>query len=741
MKRTTKGKRGSLRRIAAMAAGMLMCLLLAVPGVAVLAEQAQEGDTSGDAAAYELNYSGLTAKLDNVYYDVEFAYSNPGYLYNATPTTGDIHLSYETIEEEHDFTDPANTMNGLVRAKTFSKPDYAYEGNYWYIYGNHIAGSGNRNFYTAGQTTAIDYSVTDNKFTVTKDGTPVDDTEFSGYTGNTVTLEGLDADGACYIATSVSNGGYQSAKVTNFKMTDAEGYDLGFAFNQKNLTSSSSQRYGITGQTITLKAPADADIYALGLYGDDGQKLDVEITEPSEGIYTFTMPAQNVTVKEEQWPAYTLEYTGAVAKMDNVYYDIEFEYNANGYLYNETPTAGDIHLSFDTITEEHNFTNMNGVVRGTGFSDIVSAYVGNYWLVYGNHVAGSGNRSFHQAGASTVIDYSTTDHKFTITIDGVVVSETGMSGFVGNTVTLEQVDTTAAESGTGYIAINSSNGGYQSAHVTNFKMTDADGYDLGFAFSTHNLTSSSSQRYGIAGKTITLKVDEGDGFKELAFYNEAGERLDIDAAAQGGGIYTFTMPEENVSVEAVTYVDSADFYGSYYNAEKGETIVIGEESGIRSAQGFVAYTVKIASDDSIDMTAEESTISGTILGETITVDGSVYTMLRSYFVTFVYNDGVTAETRVTVDSGEYKVTKPADPTREGYVFKGWVTADGTAFDFNSVVDRSITLYASWEPEGGVTEPEESKSGCGGTLYASAIGAASLVLLAAATGVIIVGRKS
>ncbi len=740
MKRTTKGKRGSLRRIAAMAAGMLMCLLLAVPGVAVLAEQAQEGDTSGDAAAYELNYSGLTAKLDNVYYDVEFAYSNPGYLYNATPTTGDIHLSYDTIEEEHDFTTPEKLMNGLVRAKTFAQPDYAYVGNFWYIYGNFVIGSDNRSFYSEGQTTTIDYSVTDHKFTVKMDGAGMDEQFGEANTNGSVTLEGLDADGACYIATSVSNGGYQSAKVTNFKMTDAEGYDLGFAFNQTNLTSSSSQRYGITGQTITLKAAADADIYALALYGDDGEKLDVEITETSEGVYTFTMPAQNVTVKEEQWPAYTLDYTGAVAKMDNVYYDIEFEYSADGYLYNATPTAGDIRVSFDTITEEHNFTNMNGVVRGTGFSDIVSAYVGNYWLVYGNHIAGSGNRSFHQAGATTIIDYSTTDHKFTVTIDGVVVSETGMSGFAGNTVTLEQVDTAAAESGSGYVAISSSNGGYQNAKVTNFKMTDADGYDLGFAFSTHNLTSSSSQRYGIAGKTITLKVDEGEGFKELAFYNDAGERLDIDAAAQGDGVYTFTMPEENISVEAVTYVDNADFYGSYYNAEKGETIVIGEESGIRSAQGFVAYTVQIASDNSIDMTAEGSTLSGSILGETITVDGAVYTLLRSYFVTFVYNDGVTAETRVTVDSGEYKVTKPDDPTREGYVFKGWVTADGTAFDFNSVVDRSITLYASWEPEGGVTEPEES-GGCGGTLYASAIGAASLVLLAAATGVIFVGRKS
>ena len=439
--------------------------------------------------------------------------------------------------------------------------------------------------------------------------------------------------------------------------------------------------------------------------------------------------------------AYTLDYTGAVAKLDNVYYDIEFEYSEAGYLYNETPTAGDIHVSFDTITEEHNFPATNGLVRGAGFSDIVYAYSGNSWFIIGNDPFGAAtnNRSFHVAGQTTTIDYSVADHKFTVAVGNVFTDADMISQ--AQFSSLEAADAAVEESGSGYIAINSSNGGYQNAHVTNFKMMDAEGYDLGFAFSTHNLKSSSSQRYAIAGRTITLKVDEGDGFKELAFYNDAGERLDIDATETSDGIYTFTMPEENVSVEAVTYVDSADFYGNYYNAEKGETIVIGEESGIRGAQGFTAYTVQIASDNSIDMTAEGSTLSGSILGETITVDGAVYTMLRSYFVTFVYNDGATAETRVTVDSGEYKVTKPADPTREGYVFKGWVTADGTAFDFNSVVDRSVTLYASWEPEGGVTEPEESKSGCGGTLYASAIGAASLVLLAAATGVIIVGRKS
>lgn len=46
-----------------------------------------------------------------------------------------------------------------------------------------------------------------------------------------------------------------------------------------------------------------------------------------------------------------------------------------------------------------------------------------------------------------------------------------------------------------------------------------------------------------------------------------------------------------------------------------------------------------------------------------------------------------------------KVTKPADPTKEGYIFKHWsLTENGEAYDFNTQVTSNITLYAVWEEE-------------------------------------------
>lgn len=69
---------------------------------------------------------------------------------------------------------------------------------------------------------------------------------------------------------------------------------------------------------------------------------------------------------------------------------------------------------------------------------------------------------------------------------------------------------------------------------------------------------------------------------------------------------------------------------------------------------------------------------------------------KGYTVTFDYNDGTTSAKNVTVEKNS-KVSKPSDPTRTGYTFKGWFTTkDGTtAFDFDKKIDGNTTAYAQW----------------------------------------------
>ena len=76
----------------------------------------------------------------------------------------------------------------------------------------------------------------------------------------------------------------------------------------------------------------------------------------------------------------------------------------------------------------------------------------------------------------------------------------------------------------------------------------------------------------------------------------------------------------------------------------------------------------------------------------------------SYTITFDSQGGSAVENaRVNWNA---TVTKPVDPTREGYVFAGWFIDEActNAYDFSTKVTKSITLYAKWT-EDGTTKPE------------------------------------
>ena len=69
--------------------------------------------------------------------------------------------------------------------------------------------------------------------------------------------------------------------------------------------------------------------------------------------------------------------------------------------------------------------------------------------------------------------------------------------------------------------------------------------------------------------------------------------------------------------------------------------------------------------------------------------------LKEYDVNFD-SDGGTSVQNQTVKHGE-KVTKPADPSKEGYNFKGWFVEGGTsAYSFDTSVTGPLGLKAHWE---------------------------------------------
>lgn len=63
-----------------------------------------------------------------------------------------------------------------------------------------------------------------------------------------------------------------------------------------------------------------------------------------------------------------------------------------------------------------------------------------------------------------------------------------------------------------------------------------------------------------------------------------------------------------------------------------------------------------------------------------------------YTIKFNSNGGSNINEQVVEEDS--KVSKPNDPTRNGYKFVGW-TLDGNEYDFGSSVNRNITLVANW----------------------------------------------
>ena len=83
---------------------------------------------------------------------------------------------------------------------------------------------------------------------------------------------------------------------------------------------------------------------------------------------------------------------------------------------------------------------------------------------------------------------------------------------------------------------------------------------------------------------------------------------------------------------------------------------------------------------------------------------------KSYTVSFNSNGGSTVKSQ-TVKSGA-KATKPANPTRGGYTFKGWYSDKGLTktYDFNSAVKGNVTLYAKWAKQAAPTSFKDVPSG-------------------------------
>ena len=404
---------------------------------------------------------------------------------------------------------------------------------------------------------------------------------------------------------------------------------------------------------------------------------------------------------------------------DSVTMDVSYAHGAT-YLYNKRDTNGNIRLKFKTNSVSTTLANniMYGLVRGKS-EDLAYAYgdmANTYWYIFGNHISGSSGKTIYKADAYTDILYNVTTHAFGVSIDGSDVTGE-MSKFVSS-ANADVVDGKGATK----ICWDSVNIGSNdpadtiAVTLTDFALTDADGYDLGVAMGRMAYEkgeySYNENVYGYAGKTVTVKyIGDGDGGSPLV-YGSDGARLSVPVDSLGNGEYSFVMPSANVRLVMKRRIEKSEIYGTYLSATSGNYFVFGEKSyqsinGVKTDIDIAAYTGGI-----VDVIEGENTTEGLYTIGKLVLGDAVYKKLLNYSVSFVV-DGKTVKSE-TLSSGDYFATAPEDPKKDGYVFEGWKTSGGEGYKADKTITESTTFYAVFNEEGGHVDPKvESKGGCGG----------------------------
>lgn len=197
--------------------------------------------------------------------------------------------------------------------------------------------------------------------------------------------------------------------------------------------------------------------------------------------------------------------------------------------------------------------------------------------------------------------------------------------------------------------------------------------------------TSSGTRVLVNGTDYTISCSNNDKVTDSA-----------KVIIAGVGDYWGTVTLNYSITEADISTDSFDIVVSDkapYN--DGEPVI--PEVHVKWIEG-----AELVSDKDYTLTYSDNIEAGSVASVTIKGIGNYkgeivrqFTVSNVYPVTFVVNGGSEIEP-VNVCEGD-KLTKPADPFREGGEFVGWYTDPELtiSYDFNTVVNETVTLYAKW----------------------------------------------
>lgn len=217
------------------------------------------------------------------------------------------------------------------------------------------------------------------------------------------------------------------------------------------------------------------------------------------------------------------------------------------------------------------------------------------------------------------------------------------------------------------------------------------------------------------GKTITIYVSKGS--KKIKIEDYTGKNVyEVKANLENQKIEVIIEEKEVVNQDDKTYAENTVIEQSVKGGKtlsKGDAITLYIPKIVVTYPDFVAegYTpsqVQSFCDKNgitltIDYVETSSYANGTVMSQSRVAGTKVVAstplkitvakVVNVYTASFESNGGTSISNQSIKEGGT--ITKPTNPTKEGYTFVGWYY-NGSAYNFSSKVTSNITLIAKWE---------------------------------------------
>lgn len=188
----------------------------------------------------------------------------------------------------------------------------------------------------------------------------------------------------------------------------------------------------------------------------------------------------------------------------------------------------------------------------------------------------------------------------------------------------------------------------------------------------------------VNGGSALAIVDLNSNFATTLVTTADGSQLPAGLGGIKGAPLVSTQADGTYVYFTVNYGESSDYVnytsgGGVYRYKLGDA----EASGVFSATGHNNYC-----DSPIACDAQGNLYY-------INDSGTLFKLNAGVKVSFSAGEGSKVDFQTTAANGS--ITKPADPTREGYTFAGWYTDEACTeeYKFDAAVTADMTLYAKW----------------------------------------------